>query len=462
MKEYELTKQSSATWLGMIPEHWGCLKIGSLFDQRKTKVSDKVFAPLSVTKMGILPQLENAAKSNDSDNRKLVRAGDFVINSRSDRKGSCGMSKLDGSVSLINLVLTPRDDWDNRYIHYLLRSQPFSEEYYRYGRGIVADLWTTRFSEMKNILLPIPPKKEQEHIASYLDWKISEINKIIMLRKKQIERLDEVKQKCITDIITCGTSSSVKMKDSGVEWIGNIPEHWDLIPFKYVLSERSEKNNPVKSTERLSLSIGLGVTLYSEKTTNLDRFKEDFSQYQLAHEGDLVMNSMNVIVGAVGVSKYYGCVSPAYYCYYDRQEDHVTAKYCEYIFLTRGMRNVLFRLGKGIIAFVKEDGRVNTCRLKVSKTDLNRLLIPIPPVDEQREIVSHLDKISNSINAAIINKQQQIQTMQELKKRLIADAVTGKIDVRDVTIPEHEYVEDEEFNNSGDDELLEDTMIQEE
>jgi type I restriction enzyme S subunit len=197
MRAYTEYSQIDAKWLGVIPSHWDCKKIGTLFSQRKEKVSDKDFAPLSVTKNGILPQLSNAAKSNDGDNRKLVRTGDFVINSRSDRKGSCGVSSSDGSVSLINIVLTPRQDLNSRYVHYLLRSQPFSEEYYRYGRGIVADLWTTRYSEMKNIYIPIPPRSEQDQIVCYLDWQVSKINKLIAAKKKETDELIKLEQSII-------------------------------------------------------------------------------------------------------------------------------------------------------------------------------------------------------------------------------------------------------------------------
>jgi len=212
MRKYPDMKSSSVKWIGEIPSHWACLKIGSLFSQRKEKVSDKDYAPLSVTKMGILPQLENAAKTNDGDNRKLVCIGDFVINSRSDRKGSCGVSDLDGSVSLINLVLTPRNEWNNCYAHYLLRSQPFSEEYYRYGRGIVADLWTTRFSEMKNILLPVPPREEQDQIVRFLDWKVSEINRLINIKRKEIERLEELKKAVVSHAVTNPTWKIIPLK----------------------------------------------------------------------------------------------------------------------------------------------------------------------------------------------------------------------------------------------------------
>lgn len=164
--EHRVTGQG---WLPCIPSHWNCQKLGSLFTERKVKVSDKEFIPLSVTKSGIVPQLANAAKTNDGDNRKLVFTGDFVINSRSDRKGSSGISLLDGSVSLINIVLIPRGVLTRRYIHYLMRSHAFIEEFYRNGRGIVADLWTTRYSEMKSIYLPVPPEKEQDQIAQYLE-----------------------------------------------------------------------------------------------------------------------------------------------------------------------------------------------------------------------------------------------------------------------------------------------------
>lgn len=195
-------KFSGVKWLGNIPAHWECEKIGALFTERRRKVSDKEYAPLSVAKIGVVPQLETAVKTDAGDNRKLVCAGDFVINSRSDRKGSCGVSEFDGSVSLINIVLTPRNQWNGRYVHYLMRSQPFSEEFYRNGRGIVADLWTTRYSEMKSILLPVPPREEQDQIVRFLDSRMSDFNRLISLRKQQIVELEDLKTRLISDVVT--------------------------------------------------------------------------------------------------------------------------------------------------------------------------------------------------------------------------------------------------------------------
>ena len=160
-------------WYGVLPTHWEAHKVSELFIERREKVSDIDFAPLSVSKGGVVPQIATVAKSNAGDNRKLVRKGDFAINSRSDRRGSSGISECDGSVSLINIVLTPREETNGKYWHYLLKCHDFIEEYYRNGRGIVADLWTTRYDEMKTIWLPCPPREEQDQIVRYLDWKVS-------------------------------------------------------------------------------------------------------------------------------------------------------------------------------------------------------------------------------------------------------------------------------------------------
>ena len=194
-------KDSGIPWIGMVPEHWEVEKIRTHFKERRVKVSDKDYSALSVAKIGIVPQLDDACKTDNGDNRKLVLKGDFVVNSRSDRKGSCGVSQLDGSVSLINIVLEPFEI-ERRYIHYLFRSSDYVEEFYRNGRGIVADLWTTRYSEMRNIFVPIPPLPEQNEIVAYLDRKVAQIDRMKTAEFAQIEKLKEYKQSLISDVVT--------------------------------------------------------------------------------------------------------------------------------------------------------------------------------------------------------------------------------------------------------------------
>lgn len=195
-------KDSGIEWIGEVPTTWRLLRIATLYDLRSQKVSDKDYPPLSITMNGVVPQLETVAKTNDGDNRKLVKAGDFVINSRSDRRGACGISPQDGSCSLINIVLAPQHSIHNRYFSYLFRSALFADEFYRWGHGIHDDLWTTNWSDMKSIEVPVPPLGDQEAIANYLDSKMAEIDSIVAGINKQIELLGKYRKQVINDAVT--------------------------------------------------------------------------------------------------------------------------------------------------------------------------------------------------------------------------------------------------------------------
>lgn len=195
-------KATNIHWLPEIPEHWKMSKVSSHFRQRNVKVSDKEYPALSVSKMGVTPQLDNVALSNaEGNSRKLVKVGDYAVNSRSDRKGSCGVSQYEGSVSLITIVLEPFDI-DRGYVHYLFRSNPWIEEFYRNGRGIVADLWTTNYQMMKGMYLPVPPLSEQRAIVSYIIERTSKIDTLIEKLTKEIECVKEYKQRLISDVVT--------------------------------------------------------------------------------------------------------------------------------------------------------------------------------------------------------------------------------------------------------------------
>ena len=212
-------KDSGVEWIGEIPEGWNVCKIDSLYYPRSTKVSDKDYLPLSVTMKGIVPQLSSTAKTDDHDNRKLVKKGDFAINSRSDRRGSCGISEYDGSVSLINTVLQPRHGMNNEYYNWLFHSDMFSSEFYRLGHGIVDDLRTTSWQEMKKMVIPAPSPTEQQQIVHFLDRKCTAIDTAIEKTKKSIEKLEEYKKAVITKAVTKGIDPNAKMKDAHFLWL---------------------------------------------------------------------------------------------------------------------------------------------------------------------------------------------------------------------------------------------------
>ncbi|MDE5583590.1 MAG: restriction endonuclease subunit S [Ruminococcus sp.] len=422
MKTYESMKSSSVFWLGMIPEHWECMKIGSLFSQRKNKVSDKDYAPLSVTKMGILPQLKNAAKSNDGDNRKLVCAGDFVINSRSDRKGSCGVSELDGSVSLINLVLTPRSEWNNRYAHYLLRSQPFSEEYYRYGRGIVADLWTTRFSEMKNILLPVPPQEEQNQIVRFLDWKVSEINRLINIKRKEIERLEELKHTLISNAIE-NSNVQERTRFQFCAWIRARLGWRGLKASEYV-----DKGYPFLSAFNI---VNNKMSWLNLNYINQERYNE-------SPEIKLSVGDILLVKDGAGIGKCariddlpYGESAPNGSLAVITPNDFLEYRFLYYFLLSNEFKENMNRIltGMGVP--------------HLTQHFLKDVEVPIPNYSEQVRIADILDKKVEKLDELFKNINAQIEALQEFKTRLISDVVTGKIDVRGIEIPEYEYISEE-------------------
>ncbi len=195
-------KPSGLRWIPYIPTHWEISRVRNFFEYRNEKVSETDFGPLSVTKNGVIPQMENVAKSlAEGDTRKKVCKNDFVANSRSDRKGSCGTSPLDGSVSLIYIVLEPKNIFPN-FVNYYFRSNDWVEEFYRNGKGIVADLWTTNYVTMRNIEIAVPPMEEQKEIAAYLDEKCAKIDTILEKINTEVERLKELKRSLINEVVT--------------------------------------------------------------------------------------------------------------------------------------------------------------------------------------------------------------------------------------------------------------------
>lgn len=433
MQKYADYTPAQAAWLDELPSHWQCTKIGALFSERKSKVSDKDYAPLSVARIGVVPQLATAVKTDAGDNRKLVCAGDFVINSRSDRKGSCGVAKLDGSVSLINIVLTPRNGLSERYVHYLLRSQPFSEEYYRNGRGIVADLWTTRYSEMKSILLPVPPREEQNQIVRFLDWKVSSINKLINIKKKEIKAIDALKRSMVSHAITRGLTADAPMKYSGVKWLGDIPQRWYTVPL-YAIAQVKSINNCI-DLPLMSVYLDAGVVPFverEEKRTNAT--SKDLTNYQRVDPGDFVLNNQQAWRGSVGVSFHSGIVSPAYIVL--SLNNTLDSHYANYLFRSRCMVDQYLVISRG----------VGSIQRNLYWSALKRVVVPIPSKKEQMEIVEYLDGLNNKFDATIKKLTEEVAVLEEYKNKIIADTVTGKIDVRGIEIPEYEFVDEDNDN----------------
>ncbi|MEX8159195.1 restriction endonuclease subunit S [Clostridioides difficile] len=223
--------------------------------------------------------------------------------------------------------------------------------------------------------------------------------------------------------------SDDELKDSGVEWLGKIPKDWEVRQLKRVLSDRKENNEPIKTSNILSLTIEKGVIPYSEKGTGGNKAKEDLTQYKLVYPNDIVLNSMNVIVGAVGLSKYFGCASPAYYMLYKINANN-DIRFYNYIFKSKLFQDSLKGLGNGIMMKQSEtSGKLNTIRMRIPMEKLSSVKIPIAFNLDQEKIANFLDEKTSQFDSIISKKEKLIERLEEAKKSLISEVVTGKVKV---------------------------------
>lgn len=218
-----------------------------------------------------------------------------------------------------------------------------------------------------------------------------------------------------------------QMKDSGTEWLGQVPECWELRRLQYILLERNEKNIPVKTSEILSLTASHGVIPYAEKEGGGNKPKEDLSAYKLAYPDDIVMNSMNVLSGSVGLSKYYGCVSPVYYMLYS-DDENIDIRFYNYLFKTKAFQRSLMGLGNGIMIKESDNGTLNTIRMRIPMEKLSKLKFVVPSITEQRKIVDFLEGKIPEIDAIICKTKESIEQYKKYKQAVITEVVTKGLD----------------------------------
>lgn len=410
-------KDSGVQWIGDIPTVWELQNIGSLYTERKEKVSDRDYPPLSVTMRGILPQLSTAAKTDAHDDRKLVKQGDFAINSRSDRRGSCGISPCDGSISLINTVLKPRRNMNPSFYDWVFHSTMFSDEFYKWGHGIVDDLWTTNWSDMKKIVIPVPPIDEQEKIADYLNSECAEIDSVLVRTRASVEEYKKLKQAAIYHAVTSGIKKEVEMKDSGIYWIGQIPKHWKIEKLrKYTSMVTPMRDKPENLDGEIPWvriedydgkyiefsKAGLGV---SEETVQAMNLKVYPIGTILCTSSCALGKCAIVRRPIVSNQRFIGIIP----------HESICGDYLYYVMTANSER--LNFLATGSI------------QLNLSRQSFEQLQIQIPPLKEQKEIAEYLDRTCSEIDTLIAKKEQYLVELENYKKSLIYEYVTGKKEV---------------------------------
>ena len=414
-------KDSGVEWIGEIPADWKLSKIGSVYDERNEKVSDKDFAPLSVAKQGIVPQLETAAKTDNGDNRKLIRKDDFVINSRSDRRGSRGISEYEGSCSLINTVLKPQTNMCNRYYGFVFKSDGFADEYYRWGHGIVDDLWSTKWIDMKSIYIPAPDITEQERIADYLDAKCSKIDGIIEKQQAIIEKLREFKLAKITEIVTRGLEKRVELKEINVEWVGQIPKSWKLCHIGMLAEIGSGGTPDRKKRDYWDGEIpwmASGEINYEYVYDTVEKITE----LGMNNSNTKILPINTVMLGLIGQGKTKGMTAIL-------KIESTCNQNLAYLIPNKELLHYeyLFYCFKAMYIYMR--GIVGESQAGIYQGFLKKQYIPLPPIDTQIKISELLNSICSKVNRSIQNREQIIEELNEYKKSLIYEVVTGKKEV---------------------------------
>ena len=393
-------------WIGRIPSDWDFVKIKEHFIERNTKVDDISFPPLSVSMGGVVDQMENVSKSDNSENRKLVKKNDFVINSRSDRKGSSGISPRDGSVSLINIVLKPKNI-NPKYSEYLFKSYYFKEEFFRNGKGIHFDLWSTRYELMKQIFIPYPKIEEQNKIVEYLDNKTHQIEKLTKKIEQKTKLLKEQKTNLINEVVTKGLNPDVEMKKSDIEWIGETPSHWGVKKLKYLVKHIKEKNTPGEedikiSPEYVESDTGNCFNQYSEHSGD---------GYKFIH-GDILLNKLRIYLKKFLLVDFEGYSIGEMIVLRTEQKDH-----SEFIF------NCLF--SDSLIGYLNS----LSTGVKVPRVSPDEILstkFPLPPPEEILKINEFIKHNNMKIYNQISIEEKRIKLLKEYKQSLISEMVTGK------------------------------------
>ena len=414
-------KDSGIEWLGMIPEDWETERlqwhISEIKESNKPEKSRRI---LSLTnKRGVIPYEEKGAQGNvakeDYTQYKLAYPGTIVANSMNILIGSVGKCDYFGCVSPVYYVFKPNNGENLEFINYIFQTEQFQKELRRYANGILEIRLRVSSDGILKRKVPFPSIYEQDQIVSTIESSTSKVDALIANVQAQIEKLKAYKQSLITEVVTKGLDPNVPMKDSSVEWIGTIPASWKTIRVKQLLRERKERSvNGKEEPLSMSQKVGLVPTKMLDMIPNM---ASSFVGAKLAYVDDLVFNKLKAHLGVFSVSKYDGLVSPDYAVYYST--GIIGLKYLEYLFKTPQCISEFRKRSTGIAAGLT----------RLYTDGLFAIECPMPSKDEQAEIVLFLNEKCAQIDELMSLKQTKIEKLEQYKRSLIYEYVTGKKEV---------------------------------
>ena len=452
---YSAYKDSGVEWLGEVPNHWEVRKLTRVARQETGHTPSRKVDAYWVPEECVIPWVsladvwqlrsgevifieetkEKVSEIGLANSAARLLPKDTVVLSRTASVGFPAIlgapmaTTQDFAAWICGPALRPK------FLYFVLLAM--RPEFRRLMMGSTHQ--TIYMPDIRAFRVPLPPVDEQTAITRYLDYTDRRIQRYIRAKQKLIALLEEQRQaiihQAVTGQIDVRTGQPYPVyQDSGVEWLGEVPEHWEIPRLGVLLQERGEINHDGRINEVLSVLRDRGVIPYSEKGNIGNKKSEDITRYKIVRPDDIVVNYMNVIIGSVGLSRYTGCLSPVYYVLTRRsKDDH--PQYLNAYFQTRRFQKSLVRLGNGILAH----------RMRIPMELLKCEPFPRPPAEEQVAIVSFLDQATADLDMAVSSTQRQINLLSEYRTRLISDVVTGKLDIREAAaaLPEVDPLETE-------------------
>lgn len=420
MRAYEEYKQIGLPWLDRIPAHWKVQRAKSMFKKmnRPASESDEV---ITCFRDGEVTLRSNRRTTGFTESLKEIgyqgiHKGDLVIHVMDAFAGAVGVSDSDGKGTPVYSVCTPKGNYNNYYYANIIRIMAKAGYIQSLYRGIRERSSDFRFEVFADQYLPIPPREEQDAIVRFLDAKCAKIDSLIKLKERQIALLNEKKQNIINQAVTRGLDPNAPMKDSGVDWIGEIPEGWEVLRCKYLFTETNVRSEKGEETH-LSMSQKYGLvpdSMMEEKRM----LSESYAGGKLCCKDDIVLNRLKAHLGVFALASQDGVVSPDY-TVLSINKNRIFSHYAECILKSYSCRRELVIRVRGIVNGF----------LRLYTEDFNTIKLPLPTIDEQKRIMEFVSKIERIIKTKIDILENNILLMNEYRQRLISDVVTGKINI---------------------------------
>ena len=406
-------------WLKEIPYHWEERKMKYCFSERSEKNHPDEPILCATQSQGVIPQSMYANRvvvvNKGFEGLKLVKEGDFVISLRSF-EGGVEYAYYQGIISAAYTILQPNNSSFSNYWKILFKSHPFIQLLQTCVTGI-REGQNINYSMLCRAFLPLPPLAEQKQIVRYLEDKTSKIDAYVSEKEKEILLLQELKQKTIADAVTKGLNPEVKMKDSGISWIGEIPEHWETKRVASFFTGKVETN--LDFFYKHAFKFYYGTLVPKNEVGDEDEYRETYVKYSVIHKDDILINGLNLnydfVSQRVAIAPSDGIITSAYIVV--RPRNGTNALYYNYLFKAMDSMKLFHGMGTGI-------------RLTLSYDELKKQVIVVPPADEQRAIVSYIEEKCQKIDSLTTELQAEIDHLKEYKQRLIADVVTGQVNVQ--------------------------------